>query len=438
MSSLTRRVTTRAVAALCITLLGVGLATAVLLDARARRSLDQALLGAAFAEAHPWQAERFENDLVRSPVDVRPWAPDDPIVSRALYEEAVAQELPVVRTLNGRRVLLLVVEQSEITAETEEHPHFVVLAEAPAVTLWDAALPFLGIYFGISVIAAALAGLAVRRAMLGALAPLHRATDAMAQVQGLGSRARLERGGPEEVDRLLASTNALLDRLDAAFDAQATFTAQAAHELRTPLTILLGELDLALRRDRTTEEYREVLVGLNEQTRHLGELVQGLLALARVEAGQADRGRARERISEALHRALRREQPLLADAGNALSVELVDDPEVSMHVELVASAIANLLRNARVHAAGAPVHASVRRDADRVVVCIADRGPGVPPADAERLFERFHRGTTSREGLGIGLALAREIARRHGGDLALRPNEPHGLCAELSLPCEPL
>lgn len=433
MSSLAERVTRSATAVLCGCLLVVGVVTAGLLHARAVRSLDQVLLAAAFAEAHPWQEERFANQHVRSPVEVRPFPRSAIEQGSGLYQQAIERQLPLWRTLGDRRVLLLVVESEDEQACSEEHP-YVVMAEAPAVTLWDAALPFLGIYGGVALLTAGLAGALIRRGTRRALLPLERATRELEEVQGLGSHARLMRGGPEEVDQLLASANALLDRLEAAFDAQATFTAQAAHELRTPVTILKGELELALRRERPAHAYRESLRRAQGAVQQLAELVEGLMVLSRVESGQADRGRVVERLSEVVHRAVQREGQALSRAGCAVRIDLSADPEVCVHVPLLTAAIANLLRNVAVHAAGSPVSVEVSRRGHRACVIVQDGGAGLSGAERARVLGRFQRGSTRREGLGLGLPLALEIARRHGGDLILGASALGGLHARLELP----
>jgi signal transduction histidine kinase len=432
MRRLTQRVTLIAVGVLCGCLLGVGGVTAGLLHLRALRSLDQSLLAAAYAEAHPWQEQRFANDYVRSPVQVRPWSKDDPRVPAALYEEAVKGEMPLWRTFGGRRVLLLVVEPVDKESDREErHEHLVVVAEAAAVTLADAVLPFASVYLLVSALAAAVAALAVHWGMSLALAPLSAAAVALQRVQGLGSGARLELAAVEEVDELIGSTNALLDRLDRAFDAQTNFTASAAHELRTPVTVMKGELQLALRRERTEEDYRDTLRRTLRQVEQLAELVEGLMALTRVEAGQADRGRALEHVSMVLLRAVEQERSRLEAAGCTVEQDLGCDPEVSVHLGLLTTAVANLLRNVAVHAPGATVKVHAETSDGVVRVVVDDDGPGVAESDREAALQRFVQG--GGQGLGLGLALVREVARRHGGDLVLDASPSGGLRAVLSV-----
>lgn len=436
MRSLANRVASTALAVLGATLIVIGVVTAGLLHLRAQRDLDRTLLAAAFGEAHPWQDERFENHHVSSPVAVRPWRADDPIVRRADQQAALALEAPLLFDRADRRILLLVVERPGSAVDASEtHAHFIVVAEAPRVTLADAALPFLVTYALVAgttlLLAAWLLWLGVRRAM----APLTRATRQLSTVQQLGSEVRLPPAGVAEVDQLLESTNALLDRLSTAFGAQASFTAQAAHELRTPVTILKGELDLALRRPRTADDYRTALTHALEQTERLAELVEGLMALARVEAGQADRERVQERLSAAVHQALVREQRVLDEAGCAVEVVAAADPELHMNVALVSTALANLLRNAARYAAGTPVQVRYGDEAGTAWVEVLDGGPGLAADDRERVLDRFQRGSTRRDGLGLGLPLAREIARRHGGDLQLLDPGRPGLLARLTLSC---
>ncbi len=433
MSGLTAQVTRTAVGVLCASLVGIGVVTAGLLHVRALHALDQALLAAAYAEAHPWQEERFGNDYVRSPVQVRPWVEGDLRVEQSVAEEAVRQERPVWRTFEGWRQLLLVVEPNDAGEREAGHDHFLVVAEAAAITPWDVAFPFLGIYLVVSVAVAVAAGLGIRRGMVRALEPVEAAARDLEAVQGLGSGARVTPTGAAEVDRLLVAANHLLDRLDAAFSAQSSFTAQAAHELRTPITVLLGELELALRRERSPDAYREALSAARTQARRLEELVDGLMVLARVESGHADRGRSTEYLSQAVHQALRQERASLEAAGCEVTVVLANDPEVSMHVSLVAVAVGNLLRNVARHAPGAPVRVEVDVVGNQGVVRVLDGGEGLSESQCHEVLERFSRGSRRRDGLGLGLTMAREIARRHGGDLTLSPRSPRGLAATLTV-----
>ncbi len=429
MTTLTGRVLSTALVVLLTTLVLVGLVTAGLLHVRARRDLDRALLAAAFAEAHPWQEQRFVNAHVRSPVRVRPWTADDPLVPSSIVERALQQDLPLLVDLRGRRVLLLVVEQPP-TGNPAHPERVVVVADAAQVGFQDAALPFLGIYALVAALALLLGGVALRLGMDRALRPLTRAALQIGAVQALDSHTRLPLAGVAEVDDLLRSTNLLLDRLQTAFEAQSSFTASAAHELRTPVTVLKGEIELALRRDRDPAAYRATLERMQVEVGRLVELVEGLMLLTRLETGQAELGRENERLSVVLHRALAREKHALQEAGCPIRVDLRADPELNIHVELAAIAVGNLLRNVAIHAAGSPVVLRTCTDPAGVWVEVEDGGPGIELAEQRRLLDRFQRGSSNR-GLGLGLALASEIAQRHGGELRLEGVESGGLLARI-------
>jgi signal transduction histidine kinase len=232
--------------------------------------------------------------------------------------------------------------------------------------------------------------------------------------------------------------NALLARLDVAFGAQARFTAEAAHELRTPVTVMLGELDVTLRRARTPEAYRETLATVRESVERLRALVEGLNMLARVDAGQAEQLREPVAAAEVARRAAAAEARALEAAGCPLAVEVAGDATLRVHAALVESALANLLRNAAAHAPGGPVTLRVSAEGGRVAFTVDDAGPGVPPAEREAVFDRFARGGEARRrhraGLGLGLPLAREVARRHGGDCRLDAAPGGGCRAVLTLP----
>jgi two-component system OmpR family sensor kinase len=231
--------------------------------------------------------------------------------------------------------------------------------------------------------------------------------------------------------------NALLDRLDAAHRAQVRFTADAAHELRTPVTAMLGEIEVALRRSRGAEEYRDVLESVREEVERLRGLVEGLLALARVDAGQVEQGLEPAGAVALAEEAAAHERPGLVRAGCAFELDAQGDADLRVHTALVEAALANLLRNAAAYAAGAPVILRVVPEPDRVVFQVDDRGPGVPPGERDAVFDRFTRTgegrRRNRAGLGLGLPLAREVARRHGGECWIEAAPDGGCRAVLTL-----
>jgi signal transduction histidine kinase len=423
LSTLLERVVWRSVGGTVVALLVVGLATSLVLDVRARRSRDDELLAAAsaFAHAPDGGAERWGSTLPGRVV-VAHWDERRSAIARSVAMDLLSREGSAWFDVSDQRVLLHVTEPVD-AHRRPGHPHDLIEARAPRVTFADAAGPFLLAYTVVAATLATVVAAFMVRSIEEEIRPISDAVSRLSRVGTLGTGARMPEDGPGEVRALLGAVNGLLDRLDVAFATQSTFTADAAHELRTPLAVLRGEIELALRRPRTVEEHVRVLDRLAGAVHQLTELVEGLMALARVDAGQVEQGKAPERLSAVVQRAIQRECP-------SARLEIAADPEVVIHTALCEVAVGNLIRNAVRHAAPGPDLVRVDADPTRVRVEVFDRGAGVPPAATEHLFGRFARqDRRDIHGLGLGLPLAREVARRHGGDCGLTSREGGGTVA---------
>jgi len=440
-SSVARQVAASGAAILVGALIVVGAGTGIVLHTRAVGALDQALLEAALGNAHPEVKAEVEIDHARA--TTRAWLAraDDARVPAEAMRRAMASEGPLFIDQGDDRLVLLAFEVEHARGESR----MLSVAAAPRVTLTDSVGPFTLFYSLIAGLVAGVAMLLQWRAVRRAFRPLDRTRAEAAQVLGHGDGIRLTETGPVEVKALVAAMNALLDRLAASHQAQVRFTAEAAHELRTPVTAMLGELDVALRAPRDAAEYRQTLESTREEVARLRHLVEGLTALARIDAGQIDQGRERLRATELAARALEQEAKGLALAGCRARIEVLADPEFDGHRSLLEVALSNLLRNAARHAPGGEVVLRIARRDLSVDFMVDDAGPGIPAGEREALFDRFTRGREARRqdrsGLGLGLALAREVARRHGGDCTLTSSPLGGLRAVLSvraLPAEPM
>lgn len=371
------------------------------------------------------------------PPDVWWVEPGDPQVPAELVARALADERPVFADLGDDRLVLLVAEFGPANGPEARHAHRVIAAKRPAVTVWSSIGAYSAIYLVLATAVGALAARRMRQVLTLALAPVGRAQEEVAAVVGLGDGKRLSVDAPAELRGLLLDVNALLDRLDASGRAQRRFTAEAAHELRTPVTALLGELEVALRRERSPEAYRVTIASARDEVERLRRIVEGLTALARLDAGEIDQRRELARAGELVDEALRAERHGALAAGVRVDVQRDDDPELDVHRALLVTALANLIRNAVRHAPGSPVDLRVHRDGSFAVFEVADRGPGLPSGDREALFDRFARSTQSRQrdpdGLGLGLPIAREIARQHGGDCVLLDRAGGGVSARLTV-----
>jgi len=239
----------------------------------------------------------------------------------------------------------------------------------------------------------------------------------------------------QDLRRIGSDVDAIARKLAALIEYQRRFITHAAHELRSPLAALHGELQQALRKERTAEEYRQSIVFASRASGRLGRLANQLLELARAEGGEAplDERAAIDAVFREVAGALRPlalEKRVKIECGAATC-------EVRAAVTDVERIVSNLLDNAIRHSpAGEVVELAVEESSGRdVKIRVRDRGPGVSAADRARIFEPFQRSGAARaeaRGAGLGLAIARELARKHGGDITLEAVE--GACFVVTLP----
>ena len=228
-------------------------------------------------------------------------------------------------------------------------------------------------------------------------------------------------GSGDELDRLAVTLNAMLGRIRSGVEQMHRFNANAAHELRTPLHRLGSRLDAALAQPREAAAYREVLLELRSEVDALAGGVNALLRLAQVEAGLDPAHTAPVELAKLLRTQVEFFAPL-AEAREIplLLIEPLPVAEVRGDASWLERLFSNLLDNALKYARpGDRVEVAMRIEAERVRVSVADSGPGIAPEDLPHLFERFARGAggSERGGFGLGLPLAREIARAHDGAL---------------------
>lgn len=231
-----------------------------------------------------------------------------------------------------------------------------------------------------------------------------------------------------EYQRLVQVLNRMLDRIQESFESQRRFTADASHELRTPLTAMRGELELALRRSRSDEEYRDVIRSAHEEVLRMSQIVEGLLTLARADAGAMELRRAPRDLVELVQEACERVAAQGIPHGVSIEVEAPGPVPALVDGDLLVQAFWNLIRNG-VRAASSQesgiVRATVGLRGGQAVMEVEDSGPGLPVADASLVFHRFWRGDPSRthreggQGSGLGLAIARAIVEAHGGRLEI-------------------
>ncbi len=242
-------------------------------------------------------------------------------------------------------------------------------------------------------------------------------------------KARVALGsGDDEVVQLARDIDDMVERLNLVIEGQNRFIAYAAHELRTPLTVLYGELQLALRRSRSAEDYRAMIAESLEAVRRLNRLVEDLLYLARLSVKKGDGDEmARLRLGEIVDNAVFWIESSVEEREIGLDIEFDADIVVGSAMAVERS-LRNLLENAVRHSPrGGRVVVRARMDGDELEIRVRDHGRGIEPADRARVFEPFFRAADERTepGSGLGLAIVREIARAHGGD-AFVEDAPEG------------
>ncbi len=266
-----------------------------------------------------------------------------------------------------------------------------------------------------------------------AVRPIDEVVD-QAEAIGAGSLGRGIQAYADTIEyrRLVDVLNSMLMRLHNAFEAQRRFTSDASHELRSPLTAMRGEIELALRRDRSAEEYRQVLESTLEEVVRLGRITESLLTLARSDAGAL---RAQKDVADAgdvVEGVVERLRSRAAEKGQSIHLTVSGDTAGLFDADLLAQAAWNLVENAIKFApTGASIRAAVRRDDTDLELVVEDDGPGLPAADPDVVFERFYRADDARDrapqasGTGLGLAIVRAVAEAHGGDVTAE-NRPGG------------
>jgi signal transduction histidine kinase len=252
-------------------------------------------------------------------------------------------------------------------------------------------------------------------------------------------------GTGDEFDRLADSLNAMLDRIEHLLYGLKDVSDNIAHDLKTPLTRLRNRVEAALASPESTETYRAALEATIEESDQLIKTFNALLMIARIEAGSQDAAMTEVEAGAVVRDVAELYEPVAEEKGVELTVDAPGPVTLKANRELLGQAVANLVDNALKYALPAEQESrrltivlSAKRDGDNVVLAVADNGPGIPPADRQRVLQRFVRLEESRSqpGSGLGLSLVAAVARLHHGDIELGDANP-GLVVTLRLPINP-
>jgi signal transduction histidine kinase len=293
--------------------------------------------------------------------------------------------------------------------------------------------------WGTAIVALAgiLGGLLSSRALLRRVETV---TDASRQIMlgDLSRRLPVSVAG-DEFDRLSDGLNAMLDRIEQLMLGLREVSDNIAHDLKTPLTRLRNRAEAALKAPGAAEQ-RQALERTIEEADGLLRTFNALLAIARLEAGQGSDGFAKLNLAALVREVAELYEPVLEEAGFALQLDILAEPDVRADRQLIGQAIGNLIDNAikygqSVNGQSGEIRIGVETNPQDARVVVADRGQGIPEADRDRALKRFVRLEASRSapGSGLGLSLVAAIAHLHGGKVLLEDNEP-GLRAVVALP----
>jgi heavy metal sensor kinase len=256
-----------------------------------------------------------------------------------------------------------------------------------------------------------------------ALRPIQQLTTAIRQVTVKGLEQRVSLGATDvEFVELIQVFNQMLERLERNFKQASRFSGDAAHELKTPLTILQGELERTLQQAESGSEVQQSLSSLLDEVHRLSAIVRKLLLLSLADAGQMSLLLVEVNMSELLIE-MTEDMELLAPHLE-VHTEIAAGLNVQGDRDLLVQVLQNLIGNAiKYNLPNGWIRIKAYRQEKTVSVTISNCSKDIPANERERIFDRFHRGapnvTHKVEGTGLGLSLAREIARAHSGELAL-------------------
>jgi signal transduction histidine kinase len=290
-----------------------------------------------------------------------------------------------------------------------------------------------------------------------AMRPVRLITRTAQQIGETNLSRRLQVPGRDELAELAGTFNQMLGRLEAAFERQRQFTADASHELRTPLTIINNEANRVLVRRRTPEEYEQTLLTIQAEGAYMARLVSDLLTLARRDARPATLDKVPVDLSDLTLEVVERLAPLARQC--ALTLSAVDLPEVLILGDALALSqmLTNLIENAIKYAGGVGTQVQVETGCREQTgkrwawVRVADDGPGIDADHLAHLFDRFYRIDPARSrpseqasdfeqtlsspgGSGLGLSIVQQVAQTHGGEVRVQSEIGRGTMVEVWLP----
>jgi len=369
-----------------------------------------------------------------------------PGISISLTNEFISEAIDgsssfaTTRTAEGERVRLLAIPVELSIPGPPSGTQSAALVIARSTRQIDNALARLVRTFTIAVpLALALAAAGGIFLARRALKPVDNIAQTAREIEESDLSRRINVNTKDELGRLAATLNAMIGRLEKAFQHQKQFTSDASHELRAPLAVIEAESSLALQKERPSSDYQRSLEIISQESRQMSSLIDQLLTLARADAGKEQWNFTEVNLGKLITNLSTDVEVLCQEKGLSLQLSQPQDLVVNGDEARLRELFMNLLDNAiRYTPAPGTVSVSFRREEQMAGVAITDTGIGIPAEDIPFIFERFYRVDKSRSraevGSGLGLAICRHIVEAHGGEIKVESQVGAGSTFSVWLP----
>lgn len=368
--------------------------------------------------------------------------------SRLTDQKAVPEEAPNYFTVSPRQTgdpAGWRTASRLVRATTTDEPYLIVVSQSLGSVAEDLA-SLRRMFYLAAPLALLLAGLGGWLLARKSLRPVVAMSERARRISADNLEQRLPVGNPrDELGQLAGTFNELLARLNAAFDQQRQFMADASHELRTPVHVIRTAAEVTLEKpQRADNEYRESLRIVDQQTRRLTRIVEDMFTLARADAGHRELERTDFYLDELLGETVRAAQVLAERKGVQIELKPARETPYRGDEGLLRQMLLNLLSNSiKFTSGGGHVSLKLVHEGDKQVITVEDSGSGIPLEAQPHVFERFFRADKARSraeaihngsGAGLGLSIARWIAEAHVGTIRLERSDATGTTFKVELP----
>jgi heavy metal sensor kinase len=259
-----------------------------------------------------------------------------------------------------------------------------------------------------------------------ALAPLKKISETIDRISESNLTERIEHETiPDELSDVVSSFNHTFDRLERSFNRQNQFIADASHELRTPLSVILSQSEIALRKERSSEDYRSAFNAVMDAEGMMSEIVSKLLALTRLSEDKMNLRFENIDLHKIISKSIKLLNPLAEQKGIRINISTNDHYRTTGDRAALLALFVNILENSiKYNVPQGRIDIFVKKETDFIVTEIRDTGIGIPKSDLDKVFDRFYRVDKSRSkesgGTGLGLSICKEIIKLHGGKVGIK------------------